>query len=298
MSELTVTPAPSPNFEARAGHERPDLVVLHYTGMADGPAALKKLRDPDPRMKTYREALPPAWRSDEDDLYLGRASAHYLVETDGRVFGLVAEENAAWHAGKAFWSGAGDINARSIGVEIVNGGHDYGLPAYPDAQIAAVIALVADALERHHIPPWRVVGHSDVAPERKTDPGEHFPWRRLEQAGVALGRGVLLDEGPWQGDPLLRPGDGGVAVKRLQRRLEALGYGLADSGGYDPRTEAAVAAFQRRWSDAPTNTFRFGVWNRRDEMHLTSAFQMAAALAERAAKDGRPFASSPPVDPG
>ena len=298
MSAPTILSAPSPNFEAREGHKRPDMVVLHYTGMENGEAALKKLCDPDPRLGSYREALPLEWREGGDDTYLGRASAHYVIETDGRIFQLVDEDQAAWHAGKAFWAGARDINARSIGVELVNGGHDFGLPAFPDVQIDALAGLLRDALARHHIPPWRVVGHSDVAPERKTDPGEHFPWRRLEGAGVALARGVVLEDGPWQGDAVLRPGDGGAEVKRLQQRLEAFGYGLADSGGYDARTEAAVTAFQRRWSDVAPDTFRFGVWNKRDEMHLTGAFDAAAAEARRASAAGRPYAEEPPSDPG
>lgn len=297
MSEIAITPAPSPNFEARAGHERPDMVVLHYTGMADGAAALAKLRDPDPRMKTYRAALPPAWREGADDAYLGRASAHYLIEADGGVFQLVAEDQAAWHAGKAFWAGASDINARSIGIELVNGGHDFDLPGYPDAQIDAVIGLLGAILKRHDIAPWRVVGHSDVAPERKLDPGEHFPWRRLEAAGAALSRGAPRAAEPGGREALWRHGDAGARVKRLQRRLEALGYGLADSGGYDKRTEAAVAAFQRRWAEGEENGSAFGVWRRCDERRLADIFQSAAALAARAAETGRSYAVPPPHDP-
>lgn len=293
---LEIIEAASPNFDARP--RDPDMVVLHYTGMADGASALGKLCDPDPRLGAYRHALPPAWREGPDDNELGRASAHYVVEEDGRVFRLVAETDRAWHAGVAHWAGESDVNGVSIGVEIVNGGHDFGLPAYKDAQIDAVIALCLDILERWNIPPWRVVGHSDVAPERKVDPGEHFPWMRLERAGAALGRGILLGDGPWAGDPLIFPGAAGPEVKRLQWRLAALGYGLAETGGYDARTEAVVTAFQRRWADVAPNTFRWGVWNARDEMWLKSAFDNARAAAKRAAEAGRPYALDPPVDPG
>src|SRR5579863_873471 len=135
------------------------MVVLHYTGMQTGHAALARLRDP-----------------------AAKVSAHYLVEEDGRVFALVPEERRAWHAGKSFWRGETDINARSVGVEIVNPGHEWGYRPFPDPQIAAVIELLGDIRSRWTIEDARLVGHSDVAPDRKEDPGELFPWRRLSEA--------------------------------------------------------------------------------------------------------------------
>ncbi len=153
--------APSPNFNER---KLPiALIVLHYTGMKDGPAALARMCDPD-----------------------AQVSAHYMVEEDGRIFQLVDEARRAWHAGVSSWCGETDINSNSIGIEIVNGGHDYGLPDFPAIQIDAVIELVKDIMARHGIGPEGVVGHSDIAPGRKQDPGEKFPWDRLAEAGCAL----------------------------------------------------------------------------------------------------------------
>jgi N-acetylmuramoyl-L-alanine amidase len=243
MSMLALIEAPSPNWDERGGVS-PDLVVLHYTGMASGEAALRKLRDPNPRAGAYADALPPTYAGGSADAPLGRTSAHYLVEEDGRIFRLVDEDRRAWHAGASFWAGESNVNARSIGVELVNGGHDFGLPPFPDAQVDATIGLLADIIRRRSIAPARVVGHSDVAPDRKADPGERFPWGRLAAAGVATspprpgaGRGVRR----------AAAGDAGSAVRVLQEALIAIGYGLAASGAMDPRTVAVVTAFQRRF---------------------------------------------------
>ena len=158
---MTPIAAPSPNFDLRK--TPPDMIVLHYTGMRTGEAALARLRDPE-----------------------AKVSSHYLVEEDGRVFTLVAEERRAWHAGASFWKGERDVNGRSVGVEIVNPGHEFGYRPFPEAQIAAVIELVAEIRTRWTVEDGAIVGHSDVAPERKQDPGELFPWKRLAQAGHGL----------------------------------------------------------------------------------------------------------------
>ncbi|HEX4768829.1 MAG TPA: N-acetylmuramoyl-L-alanine amidase [Lichenihabitans sp.] len=197
----------------------PDAIVLHYTGMADAAAALRQLSNP-----------------------AAQVSSHYLVEEDGAILQLVSEARRAWHAGRALWHGASDLNSASVGIEIVNGGHDFGLPPYPDAQIAAVVALCHDIAERRRIPPDRILAHSDVAPGRKQDPGERFPWDRLHAAGVGLwvpertGSGRVLDLGA-----------SGAAVKALQSDLGEVGYGLDPSGLYDARTRSVVAAFQRHF---------------------------------------------------
>lgn len=242
MSRPAVIEAPSPNFDARDA--QPDLVVLHYTGMASGEAALKKLTDPDPRAGAYAADLPPSFANLKPDAELGRTSAHYLVEEDGRVYRLVDEDARAWHAGVAFWAGEPNVNARAIGIELVNGGHDFGLPAFPDAQIDALIALLTDILARRAISPIRVVGHSDVAPDRKTDPGERFPWLRLAAAGVAV---CPPATGEGRGTRLAAAGDAGPAVSDAQEALIAIGYGLAASAAMDERTVAVVTAFQRRF---------------------------------------------------
>lgn len=209
--------APSPNFDARTAP--PDLLVLHYTGMPTGAEALDRLRDPE-----------------------AKVSSHYLVEEDGRVFRLVPEERRAWHAGVSFWKGQSGLNATSIGIEIVNPGHEFGYRPFPDAQIAAVIALVADIRTRWMIEDGRIVGHSDIAPDRKIDPGELFPWKRLAEAG----HGLWAEAPAAPGAPLAE-GEKGAGVFALQAGLTRLGYDCAPSGDYDAHTTTVVGAFQRHW---------------------------------------------------
>lgn len=217
---MDLIPAPSPNFDARKAP--PDMIVLHYTGMRGGEAALARLRDP-----------------------AAKVSAHYLVEEDGRVFSLVAEERRAWHAGKSFWRGENDINSVSIGVEIVNPGHEFGYRPFPDAQIAAVIELLGEVCGRWDVADARILGHSDVAPGRKQDPGELFPWKRLAEAG----HGLWVEPPASPGAPLSL-GDEGTGVFALQAGLTRLGYDSAPSGRFDEGTATIVEAFQRHWRPA------------------------------------------------
>ncbi len=219
-SPLAAAFLPSPNFGERRGPGRPNALILHYTGMPTGEAALALLVDP-----------------------ASQVSAHYLVWEDGRIVQLVAERDRAWHAGKSHWKGESDLNSVSIGIEIVNPGHDGGAPPYPDAQIAATIALCRDILSRWTIPPQRVLAHSDVAPSRKRDPGEAFPWARLHAGGV----GHWVAPAPLSGGPLFRAGEEGPPVRALQALLALYGYGLELSGVYDRNTRAVVAAFQRHF---------------------------------------------------
>jgi N-acetylmuramoyl-L-alanine amidase len=209
--------APSPNLDARKGP--PDTLVLHYTGMQTGEAALARLRDPE-----------------------AKVSSHYMVEEDGRVFRLVPEERRAWHAGVSFWKGRDDLNSASVGIEIVNPGHEFGYRPFPEAQIAAVTALVADVRGRWMIDDNRIVGHSDVAPERKDDPGELFPWKRLAEAG----HGLWVEPPAAPGAPL-GEGEEGPGVFALQAGFTRLGYDCAPSGRFDAHTTAVVRAFQRHW---------------------------------------------------
>lgn len=217
VTSLSFTDLPSPNFDMRRAP--PDMVLLHYTGMQTGQAAIDRLRDPD-----------------------ARVSAHYVVEEDGRLFRLVEEERRAWHAGKSFWKGETDINAVSIGVEIVNPGHEWGYRAFPDPQVETVIALLDDIRTRWQVPNNRILGHSDVAPNRKDDPGELFPWKRLAEHG----HGLWFEPEPAPG-PALGPGDTGVGVFALQAGLHRLGYEPLPSGTYDEETAVVVRAFQRHW---------------------------------------------------
>ncbi len=220
---MDITSSPSPNFDERK--HGVDMLVLHYTGMETGQAALDRMRDP-----------------------AAKVSAHYMIWEDGRVNQLVDEDRRAWHAGVSSWQGDEDLNSRSIGIEIVNGGHDFPLPdgtlpPYPDPQIDALIALCRGILSRHRIPSTRIVGHSDIAPLRKQDPGEHFPWERLAKAQI----GHWPEVSGRTEDPGLMPGDTGSGVETLQTHLAGIGYGLEASGTYDTFTEAVVRAFQRRW---------------------------------------------------
>jgi N-acetylmuramoyl-L-alanine amidase len=210
----------SPNVNPRPQGAAVDLVVLHYTGMEDGPSAIKRLRDPE-----------------------ARVSCHYVVEEDGRVFRLADESMRAWHAGVSFWGGISDVNSHSIGVEIVNGGHDFGLPDYPPAQIAALIDLLSDILDRRGLNPIRVVGHSDVAPARKDDPGEKFPWTQLHAAGVAIA--PKIEEHSRQ--VVYAPGAEDAGVAGVQEALAAIGYGVAANCVLDDATQSVVRAFQRRF---------------------------------------------------
>ena len=209
---------PSPNHGERLGPGRPDALVLHYTGMRDGASAVAWLCDP-----------------------ASGVSCHYVVEEDGAVLQLVPEARRAWHAGRSFWAGDTDLNSSSIGIEIVNGGHDFGLPGFPDRQVEAVVDLCRDILARHGIAPERVLAHSDIAPGRKQDPGERFPWRRLAEAGVGLWVPPAEDGGA---EPDV------AAVAAAQAGLARLGYGIAVTGLEDADSRTVVASFQRRYRPA------------------------------------------------
>ena len=173
-------------------------------------------------------------------------SSHYVVDEYGKVLQLVPEARRAWHAGESSWEGASDINSRSIGIEIANPGHGLGYPDFPPAQIAAVIGLCRDLVTRHRIRADRVLAHSDVAPERKMDPGEKFPWAELHRAGV----GAWIAPTPILPGAGLGPGDCGPEIGELQAALRNYGYGIAVTGIYDEVTQAVVTAFQRHFRTA------------------------------------------------
>lgn len=195
--------APSPNFDER--RLPVSLLVLHYTGMRDAASAIERLRDP-----------------------AAAVSCHYLVAEDGQILRMVDEDKRAWHAGRSFWRGIQDVNSASIGIEIVNPGHEFGYRPFSEEQMDALVPLVSDICRRHSIRPVNVVGHSDVAPARKQDPGELFDWSRLARVGLAVAR-------PSRGliDPLW-------ADEGFLLALERYGYDIA-------RPKDAVTAFQRRF---------------------------------------------------
>jgi len=204
MADLEIIEQPSPNHDARPEGQAIDILLLHYTGMPTATAALERLCDA-----------------------AARVSAHYLVTEDGRIFQLVSESRRAWHAGVACWQGAEDINARSIGVEIVNPGHEFGYRLFPSEQMAAVKRLALDIVARHPIPAARVLGHSDVAPLRKEDPGELFDWRGLAAAGIGL----------WP-----EPGSSAVLETAVGKALKRIGYGYTEVD-----LPAVIRAFQRHF---------------------------------------------------
>jgi N-acetylmuramoyl-L-alanine amidase len=199
---------PSPNHDDRDGAAI-DTLVLHYTGMPSGAAAIDRLCDP-----------------------AAKVSAHYTVDEDGTVYAHVPEARRAWHAGVSHWAGAANINSRSIGIELVNPGHEFGYRPFSEAQVAALTTLCHSVLLRHPIPSWRVLGHSDVAPARKDDPGELFAWKRLADAGIGL----------WPA-----PGDSNLGAQSLAR----YGYDA------DAPLDKVITAFQRHFRPQTVN----GQWD-------------------------------------
>ncbi len=214
----------SPNQDDRPAGSVIDLLILHYTGMRTAREAIDWLRDP-----------------------AAHVSSHYVVDEDGAVFRLVPEERRAFHAGVSFWRGSTELNNRSIGIEIVNPGHEWGYREFPVLQVAAACDLCLSILARHPIPARNVVGHSDVAPDRKQDPGELFDWEQMAMNGVGL----------WpQGAPDL--GTGGIvrdaaSLRDVRRALSDIGYRVAPEGALDPALSTVLRAFQRHWRPEAVN---------------------------------------------
>lgn len=208
---LAIRDYPSPNHEPRPAGTAIDTLVLHYTGMKTAAEALDRMCDPK-----------------------ARVSAHYMIDEDGTVLRLVPEDRRAWHAGVASWKGETNINDRSIGIELVNPGHEFGYRPFPEAQMRALVELARGILARHPIPPGRVLAHSDVAPERKSDPGELFDWARLAREGI----------GVW---PEPKAASEIPPVAEIQALLAEIGYAVPRSGAMDAGTVAALAAFQRHF---------------------------------------------------
>ena len=222
---MKIVQCSSPNHDARPEGGAIDILVLHYTGMKTADEALARLTDA-----------------------ASKVSAHYTIGRDGRVFAHVPEERRAWHAGVSFWAGERNVNARSIGIELVNPGHEFGYIPFTDEQIGALIDLARGILSRHPIPPGRVIGHSDVAPARKTDPGELFPWQQLADYGI----------GVWPNLPSARfagaspaSGVGKTSADDLARH----GYGVPAE--VDVPLSMVITAFQRHFR--PTNVN--GLWD-------------------------------------
>ncbi len=270
---------PSPNHGERRGPygagKKPDILLLHYTGVPDGRHA-----------SACERAV--RWLTTEES----QVSCHYVVDEDGRVLQLVAENRRAWHAGVGAWKGDTDINSASIGIEIVNPGHFWDMsgtafaektgtpeahPGYrdfPDAQIEAVIALSSDIVTRNRMPAENVIGHSDITPARKSDPGEKFPWDRLAAAGL----GMWVEPAPRSEGPALKFGDEGQPVRAIQSMFALLGYQIALTGVFDAATKAVVTAFQRHWRQALVD----GIVDRSTIMTLNALMQSVQARGNRA----------------
>lgn len=203
---------PSPNHDARPDGTAIDILLLHYTGMQSSEAALDRLTDQD-----------------------AKVSAHYLIDEDGRCYRMVDEARRAWHAGVASWQGATDINARSIGIELVNPGHQFGYRPFPDRQMECLVNLSRAILGRHPIPPARVLGHSDVAPDRKEDPGELFDWESLARSGIGL----------WPGQTSATAE--AMDFSEAMTLLSEIGYAAPEESVMSQSARSVLLAFQRRW---------------------------------------------------
>lgn len=225
---MPVILAPSPNQNDRPAGAVIDSCVIHYTGMQTGEAALTRLRDP-----------------------AAEVSAHYMIEEDGRIYQLVPEAKRAWHAGVSHWRGQDNINHTSIGIELVHPGHEWGYRPFEAPQIDALLELLTGLTARHRIPPQNFVGHSDIAPGRKADPGELFPWQRLAEAGFGLWVDVkALDA---RTEPAVHREDAGDHIAALQNQLVALGYGLDITGTYDDPSQNCVRALHAHWRPSHIN---------------------------------------------
>jgi N-acetylmuramoyl-L-alanine amidase len=248
-SSLVVEVLASPNFEPRNGSATPNILLLHYTGLASCAQAIEWLRRP-----------------------ASKVSCHYVVDESGRITQMVAEAMRAWHAGLSYWAGESDVNSASIGVEIHNPGHDAGYPGFTEPQMAAVEALCRDIVTRNRIQPERVLAHSDVAPARKRDPGEKFDWARLARAGV----GHWVEPAPYDPhDRVTGGGDGGRLIADVQSMLARYGYGIQPTGDSETKTESVVRAFQRHFRPAHVD-------GRLDLSTIMTLERLLAALPRRA----------------
>ncbi len=220
----------SPNCDERPRDIRVDTLIFHYTGMPTAKEALERLCN--------REA---------------KVSTHYLVDEQGTVFHLVPEEKQAWHAGISCWNGKAAINENSIGIEIVNPGHEYGYRPFPQVQMDAVLGLSQEILTRHRIAPKDIVGHSDIAPTRKTDPGELFDWKFLAKNNVGIWPKVGKVKNPRA--VIAAPGDEGREVEMFQGLLNKYGYHIRVDGFYGQKTEEVIRAFKRHFVQERVDAF-------------------------------------------
>lgn len=247
---MIIADAPSPNFNARKDGKKIRHLILHYTGSPSAFEALRLLQGGDPQHQV---------------------SAHYMVDVDGATTRLVPEEMRAWHAGKSMWEGEEDINSTSIGIEIHNTGHEYGYVPFPDIQIRAVIELCRGIIDRHKILPYHVLAHSDIAPERKEDPGELFPWETLAKQGIGLWPKVE-DKDTIAAEAIIGNPD---EIKSILTRF-----------GYNAAVDAKIliTAFQRRFEqDVFLTSEKIGVPNLNTVSRMVALMRQKLALRPKIA---------------
>lgn len=218
---------------------------MHYTGMRSGDEALARLCDP-----------------------IFKVSSHYMVYEDGRIVRIVPEEKRAWHAGVSCWRGISSLNESSVGIEIVNPGHEFGYCTFPAIQMEAVVGLALDIIARHNIEARNVVGHSDIAPTRKEDPGELFDWKGLAARNIGLWPEVAKVNKP--NAPVIMPGEESISVGRVQKMLADYGYHIKVDGFYGPKTEMIIKAFKRHFVTEYLNV----VWDNLADARLQKLLQM------------------------
>ena len=245
MPESKIIDLPSPNFGQRAANTPIDMLVIHYTGMVDARSALERLSDP-----------------------IAKVSAHYCIDEDGTIYHLVGEEKRAWHAGVSYWRGETDVNSRSLGIELVNPGHDHGYRAFPTVQMESLIGLCSQILTRHPIPKRNVVGHSDIAPSRKQDPGEFFDWQGLAGEGIGLWPSPLSETTP---DPC---GTDTMLADYGYEIPTATDSGAVSPGAVSPRSvsHSVAEAFQRHFRPSKID----GVMDEQSTQLLATLLEVAA----------------------
>nr|HIL74870.1 N-acetylmuramoyl-L-alanine amidase [Rhodospirillales bacterium] len=204
---------PSPNYNDRPPGTEIDILVFHYTGMPKPAQALERMCDPDVKV-----------------------SAHYLIDKDGQLFQLISEEKRAWHAGISSWRNNYNINDRSIGIELANPGHEFGYQKFPTRQIDTLIEIAKDIIKRHPVPARNIIGHSDIAPARKKDPGEFFDWHKLALKGIGYWPESLKTENINQ-----------INASNFKLALQKYGYDTTD-------LPATILAFQRHFLPTRCNS--------------------------------------------
>ncbi|MBJ26912.1 MAG: N-acetylmuramoyl-L-alanine amidase [Alphaproteobacteria bacterium] len=222
---LNIVSYPTSNQDERSGKDiKIDTLIFHYTGMISNQAALERMTDPK-----------------------AKVSAHWCIDENGTAYKIVPEHLRAWHAGKSWWRGRSNLNNISIGIEVVNPGHEFGYRPFTLQQMNSIVILCHQILKRHPINPRNIVGHSDVAPDRKKDPGELFDWRRLSNEGIGIWPRSIIEPG---NSRILKIKDYGPEVKLCQKKLAKFGYGLYQDGIYGEKTQMVVMAFQRHYRQA------------------------------------------------